>query len=162
MLSTRVSWDDDAGETLVEVLVGLVILSIAAVAVLTAVGLSSRVSDMNRKQTTSGAYVKSFAEGMQKALSAGEVTYTPCAGANSYRSAALSQFTIPPGFSINDFQQAGAKPLDGAGATGTTSPCSDTGVQQVLLTVSSADGRAAESLVVVLRRPCNVGASCPS
>ena len=37
---------------------------------------------------------------------------------------------------------------------------SDTGLQQLTLAVSSADTRAVERLVLVLRKPCGTGSTC--
>jgi prepilin-type N-terminal cleavage/methylation domain-containing protein len=143
---------DERGETLVEVLVSLVILGIAAVAILAGLQLSVKTSDIHRKQTSGGAYVRSYAEAIERYVNAAPDNYVACAPADTYAPATVGfADELPAGFTGT---QAGAKrvPPDG-GAAGNCAG-NDIGVQQVKITVSSSDGRAVEELVVLLRRPC--------
>lgn len=144
---------DDRGETLVEVLAAIVILGLAGVAVMAGLMLSVKASDIHRKETTGGSYVRSLAEAIQEYVATpGTTHYVPCAGANDYRtSAVVSRLGLPAGYTAT---QAAAKSV---GPTGAADPgcTSDTGVQQLALTVSSNDGRAAEKLVIVVRKPCD-------
>ncbi|MFE7227111.1 type II secretion system protein J [Nocardioides sp. NPDC057577] len=146
----NVPWRSDRGETLVEVLVAVSILGIAGVAVVTGLQMSITSSDIHRKQTTGGAYARSYAESIQDYVASAADRYVPCAGANAYSPATVG-FTVPSGYTA---EQAVAKrvPPDG----GVAGACSgnDTGVQQIEITLAASDGRAAERLTVLLRRPC--------
>ncbi len=139
------------GETLVEVLVAVVILGIAGVAIMSGLMLSVKASDMHRKETTGGAYVRSYAEAIQRYVASGH--YTSCAAANDYNVAAVTNqiSDLPSSFTPN---QAAARSV-GPNGVAASLPCSsDSGLQQVTLSVKSNDGRADETLTVVLRKPC--------
>jgi type II secretory pathway pseudopilin PulG len=143
--------DDDRGDSLLEVLVAIAIMGIAAVAIFGALLTSVKVSDYHRKQTLAGAYVHNFAEKLTQYIAAGN--YTPCAG------------TYSPGYAAPAGFTAGTPsvlywPTSGTVWTGSCTPLTDTGVQQVTIQVSSNDGRATESLVVVVRKPCGSGPTC--
>jgi type II secretory pathway pseudopilin PulG len=146
----------DSGETLVETLVALAILSLAAVAILAGVELSIHASDMHRKQTTGGAYVRSYAEAIERYVDvAGADNYKPCAGANAYNVAAVTnQLNLPPGYTATHTAALGLT------STGGTTSCTDIGVQRLDLTISSNDGRASEALTIVVRRSCDAGVTC--
>lgn len=144
----------DAGTSLVETLVALVILSIAAVAILAGLQLSVVTSDIHRKQSSDGAYVRGYAEAIEQYLNT-TGNYVPCAGANAYSPGTVG-YTVPAG---HNAQQAAAVPLVGNG-TAATCPGGDDGVQRLRLTVSSADGRATETLTIVVRRSCETGTAC--
>jgi len=145
----------DNGASLVETLVAVVILGIAAVAILAGLQLSVTASDIHRKQTSDGANVRSFAEKIEQHLNT-TGNYVKCAAANTYRNAI--SFNLPG----HDVQQAAAVPLNGDGteATSGTCPTRDQGVQRLRLTVSSADGRSTETLTLVVRRSCETGTAC--
>ena len=144
----------DDGSTLVETLVALAILGIAGVAILAGLQLSVMTSDIHRKQTSDGAYVRGYAEAIEQYL-ATSANYVKCAGANAYSPATVG-YPIPTGHSA---QQAAAVPLDGKG-TPMSCPGGDQGIQRLRLTVSSSDTRAVETLTVVVRRACGAGTSC--
>lgn len=148
---------DDRGETLVEVLVAVAILGIASVAVVGGLQLSVKASDINRKQTTGGTYVRTYAESIERYLTT-TANYVKCAGAGTYTPAVVG-FTVPDGYSA---QQLASQPLDGDGSVITSGSCPsrDRGVQRIRLTLTSADGRASESLTVVVRRACGTGSAC--
>lgn len=148
----------DEGATLVEVLVALAILSIAAVAILAGLQMSVKASDIHRKQSTGGSSVRSFAEAIEKYLRT-DGNYVPCAAAGTY-TPALVGLTLPAGYTA---AQAAAQPLDGNGTviTSGTCPGRDVGVQRLQLTVSSNDNRAVERLTIVVRRSCGSGTACP-
>lgn len=146
----------DDGASLVETLVALAILGIAGVAILAGLQLSVTASDIHRKQTSDGAYVRGYAEQIEKYLNT-TGNYVRCAGANAY-SPAVVGYPVPAGHSA---QQAEAVPLAGDGSVaGGACPGRDQGVQRLRLTVSSADGRAAETLTIVVRRSCETGTAC--
>jgi prepilin-type N-terminal cleavage/methylation domain-containing protein len=143
----------DRGETLVEVLVALVIMSIAAVAILTGIGLSVKAADINRKEATGGAYVRSWAEAIQRHVGAGN--YVACAGSGAYAPGAVG-FTVPSGYT------ATASTAKSVSATGVATACStDSGAQLVTLSLATPDARANETLAIILRKPCT-GNSCTS
>ena len=145
----RLRAGSDRGETLVEVLAAVVILGIAGVAIMGGLMLSVRASDMHRKETTGGAYVRSFAEAIQNWVAGGH--YVGCAGANQYTPKVAAQITdLPSTYTLNQLaaRSVSATGVAGAGCT------SDTGIQQLELHVRSADGRADEKLTIVVRNPC--------
>jgi type II secretory pathway pseudopilin PulG len=146
----------DDGATLVETLVALVILGIAGVAILAGLQLSVMASDIHRKQTSDGTYVRAYAEAIEQYLDT-TGNYVKCAGANAYGPAVVG-YTVPSGHSA---QQAAGQPLAGDGTVaGGACPGADKGVQRLRLSVSSADGRATETLTIVVRRSCETGTSC--
>jgi type II secretory pathway pseudopilin PulG len=153
----RLAVRSEEGATLVETLVAVVILGVAAVAILAGLQLSVTASDIHRKQTSDGAYVRGYAEKIEQYLDV-SANYVKCAGADAY-SPAVVGYAVPAGHSA---QQAAAVPLAGDGSVATTGTCParDQGVQRLRLTVSSADGRAAETLTIVVRRACGTGTSC--
>lgn len=140
----------DAGATLIEVLVALSILSIAAVAILAGVEMSIKTSDMHRKQSTGGAYVRNYAEAVQSYVA--DDNYVPCADAGAYAAAVIG-FDVPSGYTAT---QEASVPLRGDGSANGC-PGGDTGVQRVTLQVRSDDGRSTEELTIVLREPCAPG-----
>ncbi len=140
----------EAGVTLIEVLVALSILSIAAVAILAGIEAGIKTSDIHRKQSTGGAYVRNYAEKVQQYVADGH--YQPCAAANAYSPGTVG-FTVPAGYQAG---QDAATPLAGSGSAASC-PGGDVGVQRVRLTIGSSDDRATEELVIVLRDPCAPG-----
>jgi prepilin-type N-terminal cleavage/methylation domain-containing protein len=145
---------DERGETLVEVLAALVILGIAAVAILAGLQLSVKTSDIHRKQTTGGAYARSYAEAIERYVASAPANYIRCAAKDTYSPANVGFASqLPAGFAGEQTKAKFVRP-DGA-ASDCSSLSDDTGLQQVKITVSSDDGRAVEELVVLLRRPCD-------
>lgn len=147
----------EAGETLVEVLVAIAILGLAAVAILAGLQLSVKSSDIHRKEATGGSYVRSLAEAVQNYVSASPTNYKSCASANYYTSKAA--LTLPTGYVPSE---TAAQVWTGS----TWASCgSDKGVQRVMLTVTSpgdATHTAAEKLYLVVRKACSgpVGSPC--
>jgi type II secretory pathway pseudopilin PulG len=149
----RSTGHSDDGATLVETLVAVVILGIAAVAILAGLQLSVTASDIHRKQSTGGAYVRSYAEAIEKHVSTpGADNYEPCAVPGAYNvSAVTDQLNLPPGYTAN---HGAATPLT---STGAGAACPDKGVQRLQLTVRSSDDRAVETLIIIIRRSCAPG-----
>jgi type II secretory pathway pseudopilin PulG len=148
----------DAGETLVEVLISVVILGLAGVAVMAGLGLSAKASDIHRKETTSGAYVRSYAEAIENYVASDH--YQPCAAANAYNVGAVAtlggtlaagKLILPNGFTATHDTAVSV------GAAGAATGCSpDTGLQKLTLHVASPDTSVAdETLVIVVRKPCD-------
>jgi len=140
---------DDDGESLVELLVALAIMATAVAVLLAGLATAILMSDVHRKQATAGAHVRAFAEKIAGVVAAYPSGYETCADKDDpdgYQAQAPSA----AGFS---FAVTKVEYWDGSAFTTSTSAC-DRGVQRVTVRVASADGRAAESLTVVLRRPC--------
>ncbi|HEU5270481.1 MAG TPA: type II secretion system protein [Jatrophihabitans sp.] len=143
---------EERGETLIELLVALAILGIALVAVIGAFGASIAMSDVHRKQASAGAAVRNYAE--QVAYYVADTGYTACAAPSAYAAGTVG-YTAPAGYT--------ASPLSvryWSGSAWSASCGSDTGLQQLTVSVSSADTRAVEQVTVVLRKPCGAGSTC--
>ena len=143
----------ERGETLIEVLVAVIILSTAIVALVGGIALAVRVSDIHRKQATAGAAVRAFAEVLETRVAATPTGYvdTTCATPASY----TGIYTAPSGYTA---EVTAVKFWSGSAFVAT---CPDKGVQLVSLRVASNDGRASETLDVVLRKPCRTAdATC--
>ncbi|MFD7156087.1 prepilin-type N-terminal cleavage/methylation domain-containing protein [Kribbella sp. NPDC059898] len=149
----------EQGESLLEVLIAVAIMGIAVVAIMAGLTTSILMSDIHRKQATAGEYARDYAEAIQSALTSSSCT-SPTPAAGCYRlCAAGSWYENPSGFSV----PAGYGKSVVAGTsrywngTAWQSACStDAGLQQLTVQVASADGRASERVVVVLRRPCRM------
>ncbi|HWJ66051.1 MAG TPA: type II secretion system protein [Nocardioides sp.] len=139
---------DERGESLVEIMVAVVILGIAAVAMLSGLWMSVKASTQNRNEATGGAYVRSFAEAIQNHIDA--TGYAACGSAvATYQGVSVPD--LPPGYT-----KSVASPQSWAGSG--WGACTASGIQRVELTVTSdgdATHRVAETLTVILRRPCN-------
>ncbi len=144
--------DGERGETLIELLVTVVILGTAVVALVGALAVAVRVSDIHRKQATAGASVRAFAEALATRVAAAPTGYVECATTASYAGAYTG---VPSGYVATI---AAVSYWDGSAFVATCA--TDTGVQRVTLTVGSSDGRASEQLDVVLRKPCRQGETC--
>jgi len=133
---------NDMGETLLEVLIAVTIMGILVVAVVGGVATSILMSDVHRKETTAGAYVRNYAETLHR-------SYALCiAGtAPNYASILAAQ---PSGFNP---PTATVKFWNGESFSSSNCPVTDLGLQQITLTLASTDLRASESLVVVVRQP---------
>jgi Tfp pilus assembly protein PilV len=135
---------DDRGESLLELVIAVALLGVALVGIVGGLAISIQMSDTHRKQSTASAYARDYAEAIENA------TYTECASASTYASAG----PVWPGYTKS---VVGVKYWNGSTWLGT---CSSSGLQQVTVRVASADGRAAETLTLVLRKPCGPGSTC--
>lgn len=154
------------GETLVELIVAMAVLSLAAVAILTGFQLAIKASDIHRKQTTGGAYVRSYAEALEKYIAASNSNYVKvpnCSNpsttyaASTPLSGGTVLFTPPTNFKAT---VTNVQPVSAAGAL-LACGATDTGVQAVTLNVASTDGRASESLTVMVRLACVAAGASP-
>jgi prepilin-type N-terminal cleavage/methylation domain-containing protein len=136
----------DRGDTLVELLVAVVIMGIAVVAVTGGVAVSIRMSDVHRKQSQAGAYIRDFAEAIENAVAASPSAYVACAGAGTYD----SYYTVPGPFAVP--APTPVRYWDGSAFVSTCG--TDSGVQQLSLRIDSADHLVSETLVIVIRKPC--------
>ena len=143
---------EDRGETLIELLVAMAILGVALVAIVGAFGASITMSDVHRKQASAGAAVRNYAELVSNYVAG--TGYSSCAAASAYAAGTVG-YTAPTGYA--------ASPVSikyWTGSAWSASCASDSGLQQLTLSVSSTDTRAVERLVLVLRKPCGAGSTC--
>jgi len=150
----------DRGETLLELVIALVILGIAVVAIVGGLASSVLISDVHRRQAQTGVIARDYAEALQAAITADQANYVACAGPASYApsaaAVAATGFTVPSGYTAT----ASVRYWDGS-TFGSCPAGGDSGLQRVTLTVSSDDGRARQSLVVLVRKPCrSTDAAC--
>lgn len=150
---------DDAGESLIESLVSLAIIGIAVTGLTAGFGVlgAARAAQDGAATHAAAASVqavlRSWAETLSRPTDGGSgYAYTPCATPAAFPQPA----GLPSGWT------AAAAPVGywtGSSWTTSTSPCADTGLQLVRLTVTSAGatyGASSQHLDVVVRRPCQV------
>jgi prepilin-type N-terminal cleavage/methylation domain-containing protein len=138
MVRRRLDTGDERGESLLELLVAITIMGIAVVAIAGGISISIMVSDSHRKQALASVALHRYAETL-------ESSYSPCSGTT------LASYTLPqqPGFNPPTITVA-----YWTGSWATTCPGgTDPGAQRVTVQLVSTDGRASESLSVVLRKP---------
>jgi hypothetical protein len=140
----------DAGETLVELLITIMIMGISVAAVLGALVMAIGASKLHRNQAEAQDRLRNWAE-----LVSGDTTYGDCPGTTSAFPAAPS---MPTGMSATI---AGVQYWDGSAFVGGCPVSGDTGVQKVTLRVSVASSihpAFTQDLDVIVRKPCT--ASC--
>jgi Tfp pilus assembly protein PilV len=133
----------EAGETLVELLVAIVILGFAVIATLGGILVIVESSTMHRRQTLSQNGLRAWAEQISGA------PYNDCATAASF---GLPSPSLPSGFTP---QVTAVQYWNGTAFT--TSCASDTGIQKVTLRIAVANGLYpgfTQRLDVVVRKPC--------
>lgn len=133
----------DAGETLTELLVTVVILGIATAGLSGALLTVGKVSQMHRQQVLAQAAVRAWAEQVSVA------TYTACATAAAIPAPSPA---LPAGFAAT---VPAVRYWDGAAFAATCTD--DSGVQRVTLRITAPNGLSpaiVESLVVTVRKPC--------
>jgi type II secretory pathway pseudopilin PulG len=141
-----VRWDGprpDAGETLTELLVTVVILGIATAGIAFALGTTVKAATLNRQQALAQNALRSWAEQI------GAGTYTACAPASGF---AAPSPAPPAGLTAAVTAVQYWNGVTFAGTCGT-----DTGIQRVTLRISAATGSASpltETVAVVVRKPC--------
>jgi type II secretory pathway pseudopilin PulG len=141
-------WSNDRGESLIELLFAIAIMSTAVVALLAGLATAIVVSDMHRKQASAGAQVRTFAEAVEKAVHNSPSAYVDCATPTVYE----SEFTAEPGYAGSVVEVRYWTGSAFSGSCGT-----DQGVQRVTVRVASADNRAVETIVLIIRKPCRAG-----
>ena len=134
--------DGDAGFTLVEVLVAVVILSVVVVTLVSAIATNVTVADAHRKQATADTVVRDYAEALALVVSQSK---GPDWCADSY-SVPTDVYSPPSGYGVS--VSVGACPA-----------AADPQYQTATITASSSDARATESVTIVVRPTC-LEASC--
>jgi prepilin-type N-terminal cleavage/methylation domain-containing protein len=149
-MSRRRPGPGDRGETLIEVLISVVILGLAATAFVPGMAATVKISDIQRKEATAAAYVRNYAETIQNTVAAGG--YKP--GTLAYPA-----FTPPNNYTAT---MATKECWTTGSVWAACTAGNDIGVQRLTLTVSSPDSRATETLAVIVRQPCGTGSGCTS
>jgi prepilin-type N-terminal cleavage/methylation domain-containing protein len=147
----REVWVSDRGESLVEVLVTVVILGIAAVAILAGVQLSVKSSDLGRKEANGGTYVRSLAESVQNAVANGG--YATCGGTGYLTSTVKADAGLPAAYTASSAISAW-----NGNSWVACSSSNDAGIQRLDLSVTSPGTgahQAVEKLSVIVRKPCS-------
>lgn len=159
----RLSGRDDRGETLVELMMAIAIIGIAAVAILGGLILSIKTSTVHRNEATGGAYVRSWAEQIQNSIDnspglpgcgGAETAYVAVGQAMINNDPALSGFTAELSTDSASGQNFKVMSWTGSG----WGACTAEAIQRVRLTLTTSGDssrRATETLTVVLRPPCN-------
>lgn len=144
---------DELGETLIELVMSLAILGVAGLAIVAGLQMSVKTSDQHRRHAESGTYVRSFAEAIQKSLDTNG-GYADCGSAPGTYGAvpvpALPSGYTPTVESVKKWTSSGWDTCTGTDKAG--------GAEQLRLkVVSSGDAghKVEETLVVVVRKPCN-------
>lgn len=128
---------DQAGVTLVEMLVSVAILGVAVAALVGGLTTAIVISDTHRTQATSDAIARSAAEHIKSS----GVTYVDCATA----------YPVPTG---SPTPVASVEYWNGATPAGfsATCPATDLGLQRITVTVPGSDRTGPESVVILKRR----------
>lgn len=142
---------DDRGETLVELIVAIAILGTAVVAVLGAIASAIHLSEVHRRQTQAGVYVRAFGEQIDNKVNASPTQYKACAAKTDYRNMYTDNIGSYTATVVDIYRLTTTNGWVSI-TTGTCSPSDDIGVQRVSLQVSN--GQVSENLDVVIRRPC--------
>ncbi|MEV6928365.1 prepilin-type N-terminal cleavage/methylation domain-containing protein [Dactylosporangium sp. NPDC051485] len=151
---------NDRGETLIELLVTVIIVGVAVVALVGGIATSVRMSDIHRKQAQAGAYVRAFGEAIENSVSTGAPTkYTACAGTATYSTAYPAHPDGGTAYTAAITAVTYWNPTSNAFAASCTT---DSGVQKVSLKVSTSDNKVAETLDVIIRKPCRSTTDFPS
>jgi len=137
----RLRTASDAGESLVELLVAIVIMGITVVTVVGGLATSVMVSGMSRQQGEAAAHLKSFVANVDGIATAG---YQNCATSTTY----TPTYTLGGGFSaeiVDVFYWTGSGWADACGT--------DTGVQRLTLRVWHTGYAVEERTDLIIRRP---------
>jgi len=133
----------DAGETLVETLMSIVIMGLVATAIIGGLFMSVRASDYHRREATAESLIRAAAEQVKGA------TYASCAGTGSY-----TLPTPPAGYAS---QVLSVEYWTGLGTPPNTfqSTCptaGDQGLQRITLRMAATSGRDTETLALLKRK----------
>lgn len=147
----------DAGETLVELLVTITIMSVAGVAIMAGLQMTVLGATLGRGQANSDAYVRSAAEAIQNSVDAG--SYATCPNAvSAYTTVGQAAVDKASGltgvyiFSISSVQ-GWSNPSGWGQCPATPTPYAE----RLAMKVSSpgtAQHQAIEQLTAVVRKPC--------
>jgi prepilin-type N-terminal cleavage/methylation domain-containing protein len=128
--------EQEAGFTLVELLLTVAILGVGMLVIVGGMMTSIQVSDLGRRQADGQTQLRAYAEAVAGA------TYVNCA--TSY-----TTYTPPTGYTA----LLVVSYWDGTSAFVTTCPTPDKGLQKITLTISTTDSRGSESVSLAKRTP---------
>ena len=136
---------DERGETLVEIVVAVAILGLAATVLVGALGTVTSASSLHRHQATAETAVRTYAEAVRA------VGYRDCRAPLTYAAADVG-FAVPAGFATSVPQ---VSYWDGAGFAAPCPPVGATGpqLQLVTLEVHALDGQESETVRLTVRSP---------
>lgn len=146
--------DSEAGFSLAEILITIVIVAVTFTAILGGLMTSITVSALHRKQPTADTLARDAAEWVKDSR---KNPYVNCAGTGTYTFTGL---TIPSGYAVS---VTSVKYWDGntsvnlTSTTGFTATCppigfpADQGLQYIKVVANSTDGSASESVEVFKR-----------
>ncbi|MEA3019753.1 MAG: hypothetical protein QOI47_1277 [Actinomycetota bacterium] len=129
----------EAGETLVEVMMTVAIVSIAMVAIISGIGASIRFSGTHRSSANAGVAVLAAAEAV-KTYTGGAATCGTLTTA-TYASALSGVTNLPPGWSTSNLSISAASCVTVNGVS----------LPRVTVVATSSDGYSVESVDVVRR-----------
>ncbi len=130
---------NEAGVTLGELIITVVILGLAVAGIVGALGTALTASAINRQQTDAEAVIRSYAESVQRA------TYVTCA--TSYPPSGV---VVPVGIAASTtvaYAAPSTAPVFGPSCPGGTA------LQRVTITATSTDGRTVRAMSIVKRSP---------
>ena len=138
---------DDRGESLIELLVAMLIMSTAVVAVVGGLGTAIMISDVHRKQADVARHLNAFAATIEGAVAAVPTQYDECP--------IVSYPSYTPGGGYNaDPPEVRYWDVSTATFIASCPAGGDAGVQLVTLRVRSDDGRVDRSMDIIIRKPC--------
>jgi Tfp pilus assembly protein PilV len=143
---------DQRGETLIEILVTVSIMSIAFVGILAGIGMTFSASDSHRQEATGESVLRDYAERVEDPV---DSAYVNCATTANY--ASPIGFALPTGWTASVtkvlYWQGDSPPS--FLATVATCPTADKGLQQLTLTAQSPAGahQATVTVAIVKRKP---------
>lgn len=130
---------DERGETLVEVLVTVVVLSLSVLGIVTGIGAGMRIAHEHRDMASSTVALVLAAEAVEGYSASGATCGT--LGASTYAAALSSVSDLPPGWSTSNLSIAAASCATVAG----------TALPRVTVRATPPDGSGAVTLDVVRR-----------
>jgi len=139
----------ERGETLLELVVAVAIMGVAIVGIIGGMGVGIMMSDIHRKQATAGTAARDYAETAEAWVAAGHYD----AGTAPDYTPATVHYTTPAGYTATAVSVTCWNGVSAWQSCGSTQK----GLEQLTVQVASADGRASERIVVVLRKPCRLG-----
>jgi type II secretory pathway pseudopilin PulG len=143
----------DRGESLLELLVTISIMSVAVVAIVGAIATSARLSDVHRQQTIGRGYLTAFAATVEARIALPATGYLACT--NPDGSAYDGLYTAPSGYS-DDVVKVEYWIGSTFGVTGCTA-ANDSGVQRLTLRIWRSAGGVDMSIQIIIRKPCRPG-----
>jgi prepilin-type N-terminal cleavage/methylation domain-containing protein len=137
---------EEAGFSLAEILITIVIISVTFSAILGGLMTSITVSSLHRKEAAADAVARDAAEWVKGALSN---PYASCANTGTYTFTGLS---VPSGYtasvtSVRYWDGTSSNPV----TFGSSCPSPDKGLQDITVVARSTDSSAVESVEIVKR-----------